>query len=192
MEARATKHQKIMTVDEYLAFEECSDVRHEFVGGELHAFAGTTVRHNRIAGNIYRVLAESGDRAGCDVFMSDVKLHVPGDIFYYPDVMVVCDKNDTDPRIKSLPCVVVEVLSDDTRVTDLREKLMFYRQVDCLDTYLIVEQHERKVYRHWRDDERLWWSDTVVRDRTIPIPSLDTELTLDDVYRNLPEPRGDE
>lgn len=176
-----------MTVAEYLAFEECSEVRHEFVGGEVHAFAGTTVRHNRLSGNIYRTLSEAGDLTGCDVLFGDVKVRVPGDIFYYPDVMVVCDEEDTDPLIKTKPCVVVEVLSDSTRTTDLREKLMFYRQVASLDTYLIVEQNERKVYRHWRDDERLWWSETIADERTIPIPCLGINLTLSEIYRNLPD-----
>lgn len=176
-----------MTVSEYLAFEECSEVRHEFVGGEVHAFAGTSVRHNRIALNVARRFMDAADSRNCDVLASDVKLRVPGDVFYYPDVMVVCDKSDTDPLIKTQPCVVVEVLSDSTRTTDLREKLMFYRQVDSLDVYLIVEQDERKVYRHWRDDERLWWSESITTARTIPIPCLGIDLTLEDVYHNLPE-----
>jgi Uma2 family endonuclease len=64
---------------------------------------------------------------------------------------------------------------------------MFYRQVDSLDTYLIVEQDERKLYRHWRDDERLWWSETITNQRTIPLPCLGIELTLDEIYANLPE-----
>lgn len=70
-----------MTASEYLEFEECSDVRHEFVAGEIYAFAGTTVRHNRIAGNIYRTFSEAGDRLGCHTLFGDVKLRVPGDIY---------------------------------------------------------------------------------------------------------------
>jgi Uma2 family endonuclease len=187
MDSRATKRQKLMTVSEYLAFEECSEVRHEFIGGEVHAFAGTTVRHNRIALNLATRFMRAVDEGDCGVMVSDVKLRVHGDVFYYPDVMVVCDKTDTDPLIKTRPCVVVEVLSDSTRMTDIREKLMFYRQVDSLDTYLIVEQNEPKVHRHWRDDERLWWSETISNERTIPIPCLGIDLTLEDFYRGLPE-----
>ena len=175
-----------MSISEYLAYEECSPVRHEYVDGELYAFAGTTVRHNRIAGNIYRFFGESGERMECDVIIIDVKLQVASNVIYYPDLMVVCDPRDTDPLIKTLPCVVVEVLSDSTRSIDMREKAMMYRQVDSLDVYLIIEPDERKVYRHWRDDERLWWSDTVTHDRPIPIPCLGIDLSLDDIYRNLP------
>ena len=186
MEAEAKKRQKLMSVEEYLAFEECSSIRHEYVAGGVYAFAGATVRHNRIAGNIYRTFADAGDLNACEVLFGDVKLRVSANVFYYPDIMVSCDSKDDDPLIKSRPCAVVEVLSTGTRVTDLREKLMFYRQVDSIDVYLMVEQDERKVYRHWRDDERLWWSESVSDGRTIPIPCLGIDLSLDDIYRNLP------
>ncbi len=175
----------IMTVPEYLAFEEASQTRHEFVGGEIYAFAGTTVRLNRIAGNVYWTFADAGDRIGCDALIGDVKVRLPGDIFYYPDVMAVCDQNDDDPLIKTRPCVIAEVLSDSTRAIDLREKLMFYRQLESLGTYLIIEQNERKVYHHWRDDEQLWWSETIADTRPLAIPCLGIEITLADIYRNL-------
>jgi Uma2 family endonuclease len=102
--------------------------------------------------------------------------------------MIICDPTDLDPLIKRRPSLVVEVLSDTTRMTDLREKLFAYHQIESLDAYLIVEQDERKVYRHWRDDERLWWSDTVSERGSIPIPRLGIELSLDDIYRKLPNP----
>jgi Uma2 family endonuclease len=38
----------LLTVEEYLAFEEQSDVRHEYVGGEIHAMVGASVRHAQI------------------------------------------------------------------------------------------------------------------------------------------------
>ena len=67
----------------------------------------------------------------------------------------------------------------------MREKLFFYRQIDSLETCLIIEQDEHKVYRHWRDDERIWWSETVPEDATISIPGLAIELTYADIYRKI-------
>jgi Uma2 family endonuclease len=188
MIAKPRKQQPSMTLAEYLTFEEASAERHEFVGGEVHAFAGGTDRHNLIAGKIYRKLADACDSAGCYAFIENVKLQVAQSFVYYPDVMVVCDPSNTDPLVKTDPCIVVEVLSNSTRPVDLREKLFAYHQIESLDAYLIVEQDERKVYRHWRDDERLWWSDTVSERGSIPIPRLGIELSLDDIYRKLPNP----
>ena len=41
-----------VTVDDYLASEDGSDIRHEYVGGQLYAMTGSSDRHNLIATNI--------------------------------------------------------------------------------------------------------------------------------------------
>ena len=176
-----------MSLQDYLEFEASSDVRHEFVAGEIYAFAGGTERHNLVTLNIVSRLMSATENTGCRVLASDVQLQVAHDIIYYPDVMVVCDAGDSDPLIKRRPVFVAEVLSDSTRSYDLREKLMFYRQITSLRTYLIVEQDEPRIYRYWRDDEDLWWSRAMPAGATIPLPELETSLAIDDIYRNLPE-----
>jgi Uma2 family endonuclease len=42
-----------LSVDDYLAGEEVSDVKHEYAAGSVYEIAGVTREHNRIAGNIY-------------------------------------------------------------------------------------------------------------------------------------------
>ena len=56
--AAAEKPTSTMTVNEYLELEKHSEVRHEYVDGELLAMAGEKKRHNRIAGKIFRLLAD--------------------------------------------------------------------------------------------------------------------------------------
>ena len=46
MVANQPKHQKLYTIEEYLALEEKSEVRHEFYNGEIYAMAGRTINHN--------------------------------------------------------------------------------------------------------------------------------------------------
>jgi hypothetical protein len=48
--------QRILTVEEYLAFEHGSETRHEFIDGRLHAMAGETQEHEDIVLNITEVL----------------------------------------------------------------------------------------------------------------------------------------
>jgi hypothetical protein len=45
--------RRLLTEDDYLAYEAEALDRHEFLGGEVHAMAGASVRHNRIAGNLF-------------------------------------------------------------------------------------------------------------------------------------------
>lgn len=62
--------------DDYLRLEEQSAVKHEYVDGQIHAMAGASQRHNRIAGNAFFHFRAAARGSGCGVFMSDMKLHV--------------------------------------------------------------------------------------------------------------------
>src|SRR5438874_4588728 len=89
---------EFISVEDYLAGEETSDIKHEYVDGVVYAMAGASKNHNRIAGNIYASLLQHLRGGPCRPFISDVKvrLEVLGeDVFYYPDVMVACDLRDT-------------------------------------------------------------------------------------------------
>jgi Uma2 family endonuclease len=182
----APRHH-LVSFEEYLRIEEASvDVRHEYVGGVLYAMAGGTKRHNRMIGNMYRQLADAADAASCDIFTENVMLRVAPDAIYYPDLIVVCDPQDTDPLIASRPCLVVEVLSPGTASTDRREKLLAYRGVSTLQTYLVVYQDETRVDHHWRDNPQSGWQAAIVTDGSISVPCLNTELHLAGIYANLP------
>ena len=37
--------RRLMSLDEYLAFEERSPIKHEYVAGEVYAMSGATWRH---------------------------------------------------------------------------------------------------------------------------------------------------
>ena len=69
-----------LSVEEYLELEETATLKHEYVGGEIHAMVGASRGHNRISGNIFRKLAEAADGGPCRVYVSDMKLQVE-DVF---------------------------------------------------------------------------------------------------------------
>ena len=185
---------RLLSVEEYLRLEESSDVRHELVAGEIYATTGGTLRHNQIALDLASRLLAIARGGPCHVFVNDVKLRI-GDDFYYPDLIVDCEPHGGGEVFVRAPCLVVEVLSDSTRRTDRREKLEAYRRVASLRTYLLVEQDERRVDRHWRGDDGAWRHEEVsaaAGTATVPIPCPPTELSLDTIYEGveLPEPGG--
>ena len=174
-----------MTLDEYLAFEETSPVRHEFVAGQVFAMTGGTIRHNLIALNVAASLRSAARAGSCRVLVNDVKVLVDDRTIYYPDVLVTCAPVDGRAVLVHEPCLVFEVTSPSTRTTDLREKLGGYQRIPSLRAYLVVEQDRRSVERHWSDEDGRWWHATVNPQRTngrIPVPCLETELTLDEIY----------
>lgn len=178
-----------MTVDEYLRFDESSPLKHEYVAGEVYAMSGVTLRHNRISLNVAtRLFSVAGD-GPCQVFSTDVRLQAADDVYYYPDVMVVCGAVGQLDVIVREPCVVVEVTSPSTARIDRREKVAAYREVPSLLAYLIVDHRRRRVERHWRDGPTApWVRDEVAGDARVPVPCLDVELALDEIYHRVDLP----
>ncbi len=163
--------------------EKTATVRHEYVAGEVYAMTGASRRHNRIAGNVYRRLADAAAGGPCRVYMETVKLRK--DIFYYPEVMVACGSEPENPYYEDAPCLVVEVVSPSTESTDRREKLAAYKRVPGLKAYLIVDQERMRVERHFRDEEGAWLRADLVEEGRFSVPCPEMSLALAEIYEGL-------
>ena len=174
-----------LSVADYLAFEERSEIKHEYINGEIYAMAGASVRHNRIAGNLFARLLAHLRGSPCQVFFADVKLHLQEqgvEIFYYPDLMVCCDPNDRDPYYRTRPCLLVEVLSEGTARIDQREKLFAYARLDSLQGYLLLEQDRIGAVLHWRENDE--WRRAQFNDSraALTLPCAGLTVTLAEFY----------
>lgn len=178
----------LLSVDEYLALESDSAVRHEYVAGHVYAMTGASRRHNRLALRVAGILERAARGGPCRVYMEGVRLRVGRDVFYYPDVMVACGAEPADTHEERASCLLVEVLSPSTHAIDRREKVFLYRQIDSLLAYLVVHQDRRRVERHWRDAEGRWqYADVSGAGGAwrVPVPCPDGELTLDEIYEGV-------
>jgi Uma2 family endonuclease len=184
MEHPAAPHQP-PSLDQYLELERDAQVRHEFVGGQLRAMTGATRRHNTIAGNIFSAFRQAAKGTPWRGYMSDVKVLIPENVAYYPDVMVTCAPESSDPYVVTEPCLIVEVTSSTTQNKDRREKLAAYRTIPALKAYLIVDQDRQCVERHFRHEEGGWLHTTAIGESTIPVPCPDGMLALADIYEGL-------
>jgi Uma2 family endonuclease len=150
---RTLPEPRQMSVQEYFAFEKKSGIRCEYVGGRIFAMSGASPRHNKISGNLYRAISDGLAGKPCQTFINDVKLRLEfnrDEIFYYPDLMVVCGKVDMEAPYVSDPKLLIEVLSPSTESTDRREKAFHYQRIGSLEEYVLVEQHEREMTIHRR------------------------------------------
>lgn len=148
---------RYMTIDDYLKFEECAQVRHEYVRGQLFAMSGSTEAHNVICGNLYAALHNYLRGTGCRVFQNDMKVRVEAaDSFYYPDIMVTCEPFHAKSVFKNSPSLVVEVLSPSTKHIDQREKLVAYRQLSSLRQYVLVHQNKVLIESYNRISDSQW------------------------------------
>ncbi len=188
--AESTVPHKSLIVQEYLELEKGSVLRHEYVGGMMYALAGNTRRHDLIAPNILALLWNAARDGPCRVHTSDRRLRAAADVFYYPDVMVVCPPDNEETGDETLfedaPCLVVEVTSPITQAIDRHEKLLAYKKLPSLKAYLIVAPDEMRVERHWRDEADEWWQAEVTGpEGVVPFPCPDTELALGQIYEGL-------
>jgi Uma2 family endonuclease len=182
----AAKILKPLSFEEYLAFEERAQVKHELVDGVMYAMAGVSSTHNLITTNVLGVFWAKARGSGCRVFSSDMKVQVDRYTSYYPDVMVVCEPDEGEYYKKS-PCLVVEVLSRSTEATDRREKLHKYRKIASLKAYVLVDSLSRRALAYYREGKNWLYLD-LVGSGDLVLPCPDTTLSLDEVYEGLDVP----
>ena len=176
-----------ITEQEYLAAEKLADEKHEYVDGKVYAMAGTSVRHNDIALNIAFALRTAARGLPCKVNTSDVKVRAQrAKAYYYPDVIVGCERDEADEYYLEKPCLIVEVISKSTEWKDYAEKLIAYQKLASLQVYLIVAQDQPLVTQYYRDEEGGW---EVARfdqlDQSLTLPCPETALALADIYEGI-------
>lgn len=182
------ERQPLVSVADYLAAEERSEIRHEYIGGRLHAMAGGTAAHATITLNIATRLRQRLRPGGpCKVFVNDLKvqLRIAGeDLFYYPDVVVTCHAFGARDHFTRFPTAIFEVLSDSTEQIDRREKLLNYRQSDTLEEYVLVDQVRSEVTLHRRSEG---WVPLRITSASgeLALTSLSATLTLAEIYEGV-------
>ncbi len=177
-----------ITVDEYLEGEKVSTVKHEFISGEVYATAGASDKHHRICANVFTALDAHLREGSCEAFITDMKLRVNPDTFYYPDVFVACDENPESPYYRERPVLIVEVTSPSTRQIDRREKLRLYQEMPSVQEYVVVEQEKMHIELHRRQPNGGWityFYDRSDRDEDIEFQSVGLKINILDIYSHV-------
>ncbi len=180
-----------MSVQEYLAFERESEIRHEYVDGEIFAMSGASRKHNRISWNIVAALDPKLRAGDCEGFVSDMAVQVSDVKFTYPDVVVVCGeaelREEEGVEILLNPILIVEVLSSSTEDYDRGRKFAYYRGIPSLQLYLLVAQDRVHVERFERQASGLWLLyETDDPAEELELPAIGANLSLVDVYYRVP------
>ncbi len=181
------------TYRQYLALEETSSVKHEFLDGEIYAMAGGTPEHAALSAEIIASLASQTRGGACRVYSSDLRVRVlASGLTTYPDATVVCGPTQRDPESPATvvnPRVVVEVLSDGTEEYDRGEKLGHYKRIPELDAVVLVAHRERLIVVHWRSGSG-WESRSYRAGESALIECIACEIDVDDLYDAAAEPAG--
>jgi Uma2 family endonuclease len=167
-----------LSVEEYLKSEAAGQIRHEFIGGRIHAMAGTSERHNLIAMNVGNAFFNHLRGGPCRTYMADFKVRMEihrEDILYYPDVMVACVRDGVEKYFLRYPKLIVEILSESTEAIDRREKLLNYPTIPTLSEYVLIAQDSREITLHRRDEQ---WRPILLTAPDAPVEFRSIKLTV--------------
>ena len=182
---------------EYLAREIASEVRHEFVDGEVFAMAGATPEHAAIIAAVTMALGQLR-RSSCRAFVTELRTRIRADetgpeVATYPDIAIVCGpvvRDAEDPIAIVNPTIVVEVLSNSTEAYDRHGKFGHYKRLESLAEYVLVSQHEPKIER-FAKREGVWSpADVAGVGEHIVLSAVPATLDVDEIYDGLIGPDG--
>ena len=173
-----------MTVEEYFAYDEASDIRHEYIDGDIFPITGGTRKHSLIIAYTIGALIDLLRNSDCDVYSNNMRVKIDeSNTSILMSRLCVNSPYGDEKEITLLnPTVVVEVTSPSSFTHDHQTKLEHYGAVPSIPGYLILDQE--RVFADWHTRAAEGWhlrqySDSAA---SIPLEPLDIELPLSRVY----------
>lgn len=146
---------KKVSYEEFMEIYEKSELRMEYINGEIVLLASPDTFHQDISGNLYMHLRTYLKDKKCKVF------YAPFDVHFYkkdlqtpdvmqPDLLIACDLEDTvneKGRYMGTPTLCIEILSKSTRSKDMVDKLNTYMLSGVKEFWIVdPKKHSILVY----------------------------------------------
>ncbi len=171
-----------ISTEEYLQGELTSDVKHELIDGQAYAMAGASASHERISMTIARKFGNHLENLPCEPFGSDMKVKA-GLNFFYPDLSVDCEFDESQPYFTETPIIIVEVLSKSTRKTDQTIKRRAYLNLPSLQEYVLIEQGFVDIEVIRRSEG--WQSEHYYLGDDVTFESIELTLRVEEIYHRV-------
>jgi Uma2 family endonuclease len=180
------------TYAQYLALEEESSVRHEFLDGEIYAMAGGSPDHAALAAALIGIVRGKLP-PGCRVFTSDLRVRIAASgLSTYSDAAVISGRTlraADDALAVVNPALLVEVTSASTEEYDRGEKLRHYKSLPSLREVLFVSHRGPELALH-RHEDAGWVVSTAGPGESLELASVAARVAVDEVYRDGLEDAG--
>lgn len=191
----AEKAVAYIELEDYLALENASRYKHEYLDGVIYAIQGEAVRgmaggsqtHSRLIRNTTFALHRRLSGTPCEALATEMRLRVAAvDAVFYPDVLVHCGAQGDPVNTVELTeaRLVVEVLSPGTQNFDRGHKLAAYRKLPGLQHIVLLSSLEEAAWACHRVPADAEWSELLPwpRGSTLALDGLGFELPWDEVY----------
>jgi Uma2 family endonuclease len=188
-----------LTVEEYLCKDRIAEFKSEFVDGELFplqgpggpmGMAGARYVHNLVKDNFAFEIRSRLKDGPCTPLTSDMRTKAHGkSIYYYPDVVVVCDApefEDSNDDILLNPKVVIEVLSDSTESYDRGTKARNYREIPSVQEVILISPNRVDIEQYSKSESGTW----ILKSQSdingeVELASLSIRIPIANLYRKV-------
>lgn len=183
----ASRSKRSYTLADYLAVEEMSAVRHEYLDGDIFAMPGGTPEHAALAATMMVLLGAQLGR-GCRPYSADLRIRVQATgLATYADASVIFGepvRDPTSPTHVTNPSLVVEGLSPSTEAYDRGEKREHYQQIPTLSGYVLVAQDQKRVEVFARRADGSWEHEVRGAGESVVLGSMNVTFAVDELYES--------
>ena len=190
------------TFEEYIALDEVSEEKHEYLDGRILLMAEdrnpeleeSSSRHSAMQSRIAMLLGQQLPGGARLLYTAGPRVRVLATgLVTYPDITVICGPLLRDPgstNAATNPTVLVEVLSPRTERYDLGEKIVHYQQIPSLKEYVLVFMRLQKVEVFHSNGDGSWRHKSTGPGGGARIDAIGATLTVDELYEGMPDDDG--
>lgn len=150
---------KKVSYDEFMEIYQNTDLRMEYIDGEIVLLESPSAKHQDISGDLYVILREFFKGGPCKVYYAPFDVHffkpeIKDPDLMQPDLIVACDAKDKineRGRYMGTPSLVIEILSPGTRSKDMVTKLNTYMLSGVQEFWVIDPQHKIALVYAFQD-----------------------------------------
>ena len=179
---------------DYLALEASSNVKHEFLDGQIYAMAGGTPEHAALAAAMVGILFAQLRAGRCRVHDSDLRVRgLETGLATYPDATVVCGPLERDPEDQNAvtnPTLIVEVLSRGTEEYDRGDKFEHYKRMPSLRQYVLVSYREHAIEVWTRDQADAWTRAVAHEGDAAHLTAVGAQVDVHELYAAATHPQA--
>ncbi len=164
-----------ISYEEFLKMVEKSDLRYEYIDGEVYLLSSPVYSHQVAVSEILAIFHSWFKGKKCRPLTSpfDVTLMKGKENInvVQPDIIVICDtdKINASGKYQGVPALTVEVLSRSTRTKDMLKKLDLYMQTGVNEYWMVdPDKKELSIYnfeKHDIEDHNTYTGDMVVKSK---------------------------